>query len=98
MQSLPHFNARRRKTTTTTAISANHKNHKTMKTSKTKRTQGPPYKAGQSPEERAAGKAAIDRICQEMLRPITEYSANMERIKAMYEAGHAQHAKNIKPS
>lgn len=68
-----------------------------MKTSKPKRTQGPPYPPNGSPEEKAAGKAAIDRICQEMMRPMTEYSANMERIKAMYEAGDAQHAKNIKP-
>ena len=68
-----------------------------MKTSKPKRTQKTPYYPYQSAEEKAAGKAAIDRICQEMLRPMTEYSANMERIKAMYEAGHAQHAKNIKP-
>lgn len=68
-----------------------------MKTSKPKRTQKSPHHPYQSAEEKAAGKAALDRICQKMFRPIREYSANMERIKAMYQAGDAQQAKNIKP-
>ena len=81
MQSLPHFNAQKRKTTTTTATSANHKNHKTMRTSKTKRTQGPPYPPNGSPEEKAAGAAAINFIGYLMMHPL----ATQEELRTVHE-------------
>ena len=76
------------KTSTTSRAS------KAGKTGKAKRMQGPPY----SPEERAAGKAAFDRIIEQMLRPMVQYREMMERVriiaeqaKAVYEAEDAPH-------
>jgi len=63
------------------------------KAGKAKRMQGPPYPPKESPEERAAGKAAFDHIIAQMLRPMVQYREMMERVriiaeqaKAVYEA------------
>jgi len=67
----------------------NHKNHKTMKTSKTKRTQERPYLPNESPEDRAAAKAAFDRIIEQMLRPMVQYREMMERARIIAEEAKA---------
>jgi len=57
-------------------------NTKTMKTNKaTKRVQKPTYKANRSPEEQAAGAAAMKFIGYLMLNPL----ATHEEAKAVHE-------------
>ena len=75
------------KTSTTSRAS------KAVKAGKAKRIQWPPYPPKESPEERAAGIAAFDRIIAQMLRPMVQYREMMERVriiaeqaKAVYEA------------
>jgi hypothetical protein len=75
------------KTSTTSRAS------KAGKEGKAKRIQGPSYPPKESPEERAAGKAAFDHIIAQMLRPMVQYREVMERAriiaeeaKAVYEA------------
>lgn len=51
--------------------------------------QGPPYLPNGSPEERAAGKAAFDRIIEQMLRPMVQYREMMERVRIIAEEAKA---------
>jgi hypothetical protein len=81
------------KTSKTSKARTTGRTGKTSKTGKAKRIQGPPYPPKESPEERAAGKAAFDRIIEQMLRPMVQYREMMERVriiaeeaKAVYEA------------
>jgi hypothetical protein len=72
------------KTSTTSRAS------ETSKASKAKRVQGPPYKANGSPEEQAAGDAAMKFIGYLMLNPLAtreEASAVHERLNVPASLG-----------